>query len=557
MESLGFNISLKAPQKEIPKRLFSMSRENIIWMLRGMFDGDGCASKNRLVVSYISTSEKLITQTKMLLMNFGVLSSVYSNWSKPNKRVAASSFVYHLEINSCYASTFYGKIGFNLPRKQIRETIGSNRPLHTTSDVIPYSKLFIRNLKSVDKNKYKELLKCGILKGSYAINEHFSRGVLLKYRNDIETIFGDSVSDFLENVRTDIKWEKIQSKELSENRVYDFSMELDKDSKEFGNSVLYSGFVGHQTPVGMNHFYEFWMKAFKKQSNFYPIKVGWWENPNRDKAWKERMIRDIGALRFSQEFQMKFLGSQDTLIDSDVLEQMNVQEVIDLKFGSLMKIYEKPINGEFYVLGVDPATGVGADFSVIQVLRIIDAENIKQVATYRYNKISLYDFAQVCVSVSDYYNEAKMMIENNLGGEDLCNTIWYTHENENIVNFDNIKLGIRATPKSKFSAVMNMKRYIESGWVEICDKDTVDELSRYVEARKGKFGASGSTQHDDLVAGLYWGLYYTITEEFDEEFGSGDDEPTRIKDKYKLNKDDYEDDEQDDDETPTQFYFSD
>lgn len=56
------------------------------------------------------------------------------------------------------------------------------------------------------------------------------------------------------------------------------------------------------TPVGMNHFYEFWMKAIKNQSNFYPIKVGWWENPNRDKAWKEKMIRDIGRVRFSQEF---------------------------------------------------------------------------------------------------------------------------------------------------------------------------------------------------------------------------------------------------------------
>ena len=56
------------------------------------------------------------------------------------------------------------------------------------------------------------------------------------------------------------------------------------------------------TPVGMNHFYEFWTKAIKGGNNFYPIKVGWWEHPKRDKAWKERMIRDIGAVRFAQEF---------------------------------------------------------------------------------------------------------------------------------------------------------------------------------------------------------------------------------------------------------------
>lgn len=312
------------------------------------------------------------------------------------------------------------------------------------------------------------------------------------------------------------------------------------------------------TPVGMNHFYEFWTKAIKKQSNFYPIKVGWWENPNRDKAWKERMIRDIGKTRFAQEFSCKFLGSQDTLIDSDILEQMMPSEPVDLKYGSLMCIYEKPIVGEFYVLGVDPATGVGADYSVIQVLRIIDGESIEQVATYRYNKISLTNFTEIVISVSDYYNNAKMIIENNLGGESVCEAIWYTYENENLVHFENDKLGIRATTKTKFAAVMNMKRYIENGWVVLRDKDTIDELSRYIEVKKGQFSAGGSKQHDDLVAGLYWALYFVLSDEYADEFGEEDDgKPKKINDKYKLNRDgEYECDEEEDD-TPTQFFFSD
>ena len=58
------------------------------------------------------------------------------------------------------------------------------------------------------------------------------------------------------------------------------------------------------TPKGMNQFYEFWMKAIRKENanNFYPIRVGWWEVPGRDDAWKEEMIADIGIVRFSQEF---------------------------------------------------------------------------------------------------------------------------------------------------------------------------------------------------------------------------------------------------------------
>lgn len=60
------------------------------------------------------------------------------------------------------------------------------------------------------------------------------------------------------------------------------------------------------TPKGMNHFYEFWMKAIRrsseKPSNFFPIKVGWWEIPGRDDEWKEEVIADIGPVRFAQEY---------------------------------------------------------------------------------------------------------------------------------------------------------------------------------------------------------------------------------------------------------------
>lgn len=310
------------------------------------------------------------------------------------------------------------------------------------------------------------------------------------------------------------------------------------------------------TPVGMNHFYEFWINAIKGKNNFYPIKVGWWEHPKRDKAWKEQMIRDVGVTRFAQEFGCRFLGSQDTVVDADVLEMMIPKDVVDVKYGSLLKIYEKPIPDEMYIMGVDAATGVGADFSVIQVLRVIDPEHMEQVAVYRYNRIPLHDFAQVCISVSQLYNNAQMLVENNLGGEELCNAIWYDYEYEYLINFDNVKLGIRATPKTKVAGVLNMKRYLENGWLTICDKETIDELSRFVERGRNKFEAGSSRQHDDLVMGLVWACYYVFSDEYKELFESDDDGPKTIDEKYRLdsNEEEYEDDE---DSVPTQFFYSD
>ena len=56
------------------------------------------------------------------------------------------------------------------------------------------------------------------------------------------------------------------------------------------------------TPTGMNHFFEFWQRAIRGESNFFPVSVPWHEHPNRDEKWKQDMIKDIGNIRFSQEF---------------------------------------------------------------------------------------------------------------------------------------------------------------------------------------------------------------------------------------------------------------
>ncbi|MFA5150859.1 MAG: terminase family protein, partial [Candidatus Omnitrophota bacterium] len=65
------------------------------------------------------------------------------------------------------------------------------------------------------------------------------------------------------------------------------------------------------TPFGMNHFYKFWMDATRNDSNtnsFYPISVGWWEVPGRDENFKKAVIKDIGRVKWQQEYGTQFLG---------------------------------------------------------------------------------------------------------------------------------------------------------------------------------------------------------------------------------------------------------
>lgn len=228
----------------------------------------------------------------------------------------------------------------------------------------------------------------------------------------------------------------------------------------------------------------------------------------------------------------KFLGSSDTLIDGDILESITYKPFVATKWGGLFVIYEKPENKSLYVLGIDAAKGSGRDSSVVQVLKIEDEFKVKQVAIYKYNRIDTHNFAQVCIGISKYYNNAYMMIENNGEGGEVTNIIWYEYECEYIINCDKRGLGIRSTKKSKLTANLNLKRYLDNGWLELNDRDTVMELSKYIEVTPNVFKAETRTTHDDCVTALIWGLYFLKTKFFD----SKDIGVKTLDDKYNIDE---------------------
>ena len=273
------------------------------------------------------------------------------------------------------------------------------------------------------------------------------------------------------------------------------------------------------TPNGMNHFYHIYSKAAKGENGYRPVKINWNEIPRKNKdgsdanpKFKEDTIRNIGLVKWNQEFGARFLGSSKTLIDPDLLEELG-RETIDpkeLKMGDLLHVYERPQEGELYMLGVDSSKGVGGDYSTVQVLKIKDEYDIEQVAIYRNNIIEPHDFAQVVMSISNYYNECYVMIENNDVGGQVADAMFYEYEFDRILNCDKKGIGIRSTKKSKLEANMLLKRYMENDFLKIIDKQTVYELTCYEEISPDVF-QSGRTDHDDCVTSLLWALYFIMT----------------------------------------------
>jgi hypothetical protein len=274
------------------------------------------------------------------------------------------------------------------------------------------------------------------------------------------------------------------------------------------------------TPNGLNHFYDIYKGAVSNENNFRPIKVNWWEVEGQDDEWKKKIIRDLGLVRFQQEYGAKFLGSSSTLIEAECLERIKTKNAIDTKYGGLMQLFEHPQVGKHhYILGIDSAGGTGADYSVIQVFKIVSHTEIYQVATYANNMISPHNFAEICIGISDYYLQAGMMVENNEMGGQVADKIWYDFECDRVFNTDPKGIGTRSTRKSKLIANMLTKRYIEEGWLKLNNAETVRQFGMYEEVTPNVFRGP-RTDHDDQVTSIIWGLYYLQTPFFEGDLTS-------------------------------------
>jgi hypothetical protein len=168
---------------------------------------------------------------------------------------------------------------------------------------------------------------------------------------------------------------------------------------------------------------------------------------------------------------------------------------------------------------VDTAKGTGENYSVATVIKIDSVVPVKmeQVAIFRDNNIDVYKFAEVVDRLSYYYQNAYIMVENNSEGSAIINRLWWDLENENLVNSGSkaINLGIRASRTTKPKAVLLMKKIIEDGSLRIPDKETVEELSTYIEENDKFFGKD---KPDDTVSALYWALYILEMNILDEKY---------------------------------------
>jgi len=279
------------------------------------------------------------------------------------------------------------------------------------------------------------------------------------------------------------------------------------------------------TPRGMNMFYKMWVDAENKRNEFVPIEVHWSEVPGRDDAWKEQTIKNTSEQQFLQEFECSFLGSVDTLISPQKIQQIPYHDPIESNAG--LDVYEKPIKGHQYCMTVDVSRGGSNDYSAFVVLDITQMP-YKLVAKFRDNEIKPLVFPDIIYRTAKSYNESQILVEiNDIGGQ-IADALHHDMAYENIIMTQmrgrlgqivgsgfgdgQTDLGVRTTKQVKRIGCSNLKQLIEGDKLLLADFDIIAEMSTFVQKGSSFEAEEGAT--DDLMMCLVFFSWLTDQQYF-------------------------------------------
>jgi hypothetical protein len=268
------------------------------------------------------------------------------------------------------------------------------------------------------------------------------------------------------------------------------------------------------TPNGFNMFYKYWNDAENGKNDFTPFKVHWSNVPDRDQKWKKKIESTIGTDAFRQEYEAEFLGSSNTLISYEKLQELSYNDPLHRK--SDVDIFKEVESSHLYVITVDVARGQGIDYSAFTVFDITEMP-YKIAAKYRSNLVAPLVFPNIINIIGKKYNDAYILIEvNDIGSqvsdvlhhdleyENLFSTAWYGRHGQQLSGFVGGKrdsqFGVRTTKSMKKIGCSNLKALIEDDKLLIPDYDIISELTTFVSSADSFSAEEGA--NDDLVMTL-------------------------------------------------------
>ena len=122
-------------------------------------------------------------------------------------------------------------------------------------------------------------------------------------------------------------------------------------------------------------------------------------------SWYETMVKKLkfDKRKINQELECAFLGSGDNVFDIKLLQTIkenHIEEAQNKMMGGSLWIWNEPVAGHRYIMGVDVSRGDSEDYSTFQ---IIDFETREQVAEY-VGKLPPDILAEICYKWGNMYS---------------------------------------------------------------------------------------------------------------------------------------------------------
>jgi hypothetical protein len=136
------------------------------------------------------------------------------------------------------------------------------------------------------------------------------------------------------------------------------------------------------TPNGFNKFYNIYAAAERGDNEYHAMRIDWWEHPDRDDAWYERELANLGTIEaFNKQYGNEFVSSSNLLLDPVDMKKMRkrMKKYIHNEFDQFdyisidvkdyltwdpdFDIETCKDGGNFWLFSVDIAEGNGGDYS--------------------------------------------------------------------------------------------------------------------------------------------------------------------------------------------------
>ena len=186
------------------------------------------------------------------------------------------------------------------------------------------------------------------------------------------------------------------------------------------------------------------------------------------------------------------------------MEMLDQKVTLLPKAAGRMSIWQEPVKGSTYTIGVDVAAGLtNGDFSAFVV---VCNETNRVVALFR-SKIAPEAYAYHIEAAARYYNDAFTGVEINKFDcvmQDLKQTysnLYMREQRDKPWDVPTMTLGWATTAKSKKELITSIRREFHAGDLYIPSKVLLDEMTTFEERENGTYGGADK-EHDDCVMAL-------------------------------------------------------